>query len=505
MSEKVLKPISGKLMLIWLAVAVALCHVVNGFLNEQPFGETLTSLPQRYILPAVLTFFYWLTGGKRFAFDKKMMFWVIGSVLVSIGLGTLFREVEFFKPAHEYILLARDFVSKTFMGGLKFFIVPLVGFAIYENMRSNRGAGKLVLFGGMTFVWTTLWAVLWGTVAALIVQPGVGLQITEGASEGSAASGVSSLLSALFAEPWGWIDLLWLIGVALVSGFVTGIFYKRDTVFDQFAKQAGEFFIWVLLFVLRALPLAIAFLTVGVIIEKGVMTFLGDGGTLIMTNALGMGLHIVAFMAVLALIVSSRSKWSPIAGLREIGKFIFHLHPAWLTAFFTRSSMATLPKSEECCDKAGIDPIVSRTTLPLGATVNMDGTTIGLAVACWTMLQVLGVSFEWSILGVMLGTLLGASVGTASAPSASLLLMTKVLAVVALAAGHEVSEAFVAGVIALFLTVDFVTDSLRTMTNVAGDTSVSFFLNKYFGKEVAPSEGEDLPSGETALATKVSD
>ena len=158
---------------------------------------------------------------------------------------------------------------------------------------------------------------------------------------------------------------------------------------------------------------------------------------------------------------------------RKVSFFMRGIAPAQLLAFSTSSSAATLPVTMECVeDNLGVDEEVASFVLPIGATINMDGTSVYQGVAAVFIAQAFGLDLSLSAqLGIVLTATL-ASIGTAAVPSAGIVMLVIVLA----QAG--IPEAG----LALIFAIDRPLDMCRTIVNVTGDAAVSMIVGKSIGK-----------------------
>jgi len=149
---------------------------------------------------------------------------------------------------------------------------------------------------------------------------------------------------------------------------------------------------------------------------------------------------------------------------RTLGQFYRAIGPAQLVAFSTSSSGATLPVTMERCEKElGVSEEVSSFVLPLGATINMDGTGLYQAVAAVFIAQTLGMGLDLAAQLTIVFTAVLASIGTAAVPSAGIVMLVIILEAVGVPSAG----------IALILGVDRILDMLRTVTNVTGDAAVA--------------------------------
>jgi len=186
---------------------------------------------------------------------------------------------------------------------------------------------------------------------------------------------------------------------------------------------------------------------------------------------------------------------------RSLRTFFPGIAPAQLVAFSTSSSGATLPVTMECAEKnLGVSEEVSSFVLPLGATINMDGTALYQAVAAVFIAQTLGMDLTISAQLSIVFIAVLASIGTAAVPSAGIVMLVIILESISVPAAG----------IALILGVDRPLDMLRTMNNITGDAMVACVVAESEGQLNAPSsEGlseelleEDLAEGNGSAAAE---
>ena len=195
----------------------------------------------------------------------------------------------------------------------------------------------------------------------------------------------------------------------------------------------------------------------------GILELLAALGMYCATVVFGLGVHMMVTYGLILRFLT------PIS----IGTFYRAMAPAQLLAFSTSSSTATLPVTmERAEEKLGVSEEVSSFVLPLGATVNMDGTALYLAVAAVFIGDALGMDLNFSAQLIIVMTAVLASIGAAAVPSAGLIMLVIVLEAIGVPAAG----------IALILGVDRILDMCRTVTNITGDATVAAV--------VAASEGE---------------
>ena len=212
-----------------------------------------------------------------------------------------------------------------------------------------------------------------------------------------------------------------------------------------------------------------------------VAQLLGALGLYCITVLIGLAIH--AFLTYPILL----RLFTPLTPVR----FLRGIAPAQLVAFSTSSSAATLPVTMETAERdLGVSEEVSSFVLPLGATINMDGTAVYMAVAAVFIAQTLGIPLDLSAQATIVFTALLASIGTAAVPSAGIVMLVIVLEAIGVPSGG----------IALIFGVDRILDMCRTATNVTGDAAVATVVAAVEG-QLRPTAANGLDLGGSAGAT----
>ena len=214
----------------------------------------------------------------------------------------------------------------------------------------------------------------------------------------------------------------------------------------------------------------------------GVFALIADTITSIAGNNINNVLELLGalafymFAVIIGLLIQTLFTYSLVLKIfskMSLKKFYQGLAPAQILAFSTSSSGATLPVTmERCEEELGVSEEVSSFVLPLGATINMDGTALYQAVAAVFIAQTLGMDLSLGAQLTIVLTAVLASIGTAAVPGAGVIMLVIILEAISVPSAG----------IALILGVDRILDMLRTVTNVTGDASVAV--------AVASSEGE---------------
>jgi len=368
-------------------------------------------------------------------------------------------------------------LGTVFIRLLRMVIVPLVFTSIVTGVASvgsSKSIGRLGLKTILYYICTSIFAIMIGLMLTNLLHPGVGANIPSGDFDPSNLQTPSSTadilirmipLNPINAMTAG--DMLGIIFFSIFLGFaMTKLKPEHQEPLKKFFNAAFEAMMKITEIVIKMAPLGVLGLMVKAVSNAGLDMF----KTLflyVVTVASGLSLHL---FIVLPLIFYLLTRYNPILHLRAMAS-------AFITAFSTSSSNATLPITMQCVEKnAGVSNRISSYVLPLGATVNMDGTALYECAGVIFISQVLGLELTIAQQFVIVLTALLASIGCAGIPSAGLV----VIFIVTQAVGFQ--DAQVAVIIGTMLAVDRPLDMYRTMINVVSD-SVGTVV-------VAKSEGE---------------
>ncbi len=395
-------------------------------------------------------------------------------ILIALILGILFG---IFLPGKvEYV----SWMGKLFLNGLKMVIVPLILSSIASGVANIGGAKDFGRLGAKTlgyYVLTSLLAILTGMILVNIIKPGVGIDLGFAEEVKGLASAKNSFGDTLFNiipsnifHAFSTGNMLGIIFFAMVFGyFITKVESKYSTLLSDFINGLFEVMMKITMFIIRFAPLGIFGIVAGVVakqVEKGTLHEVGQSlGLYMLTVVLALMFHAVITLPSLLKFVA---KVNPIKHAKA-------MLTALLTAFSTASSSATLPLSMEAVEhNSGVSNKVTSFVLPLGATVNMDGTALYELVAAIFIAQAYGLDIPLFQQFIMVVAALLASIGAAGIPMAGLVMITVVLSVIGLPLEG----------VGLILAVDQILDMMRTTVNVWSDSSCAVI--------VAKSEGETL-------------
>ena len=398
------------------------------------------------------------------------------------------------------LFAAYDFIGSMFLNALRMLIVPIITSSIITGIAGIGSSEALGRLGGKTFAYymmTSFLAIVVGILAVNMIQPGIvdgepareilGLSaehaadVAEKVGNHDASSLTNVFLSMIppnivAAAADG--QLLGLIFFSLLYGFY------MTRIGDEYAQIQYKFWCGVYEIVMRLTELVMKFAPIGVFaLVAKVVAGIGqeDLGSLVqslglffITVVLSLSFH--AFVT-LPLLLATLGRVNP---LRHYKAMV----TALLTAFSTASSSATLPLTIECVrDNAGVSNRVSSFVLPLGATINMDGTALYECVAAIFIAQAFGLELTFVTQFTILLIALLTSIGVAGIPAASLVAITIILSAIGLPL-----EA-----VGVILAVDRVLDMFRTSVNVFSDSCGAVIIARSEGETGILTETGDAP------------
>ncbi len=421
----------------------------------------------------------------------KKLHW---QIIIGLVLGLIFGIVA---AAAGWSQFTSDWIGPfgtIFINLLKLIAVPLILASLITGVASLSDLKKLSRIGGKTigiYLGTTVIALIIGLVLVNVLQPGKAvpqdmrdrlqqtyegdmagnLETAEAAKErGPLQTIVDMVPENFFGSAANNRNMLQVVFVAIFLGIGLIMIPKEK------AEPLLKFFESLDALIIKAVEMIM------VTAPVGVFALLADTITSIAKDNLGqivellgaLGYYMIAVL--LGLVIHTFVTYPSLLKLftpMNIRQFFAGIAPAQLVAFSTSSSGATLPVTMEVAEKnLGVSEEVSSFVLPLGATINMDGTGLYQAVAAVFIAQTLGIDLDLGAQLTIIFTAVLASIGTAAVPSAGIIMLVIILESVGVPSAG----------IALILGVDRILDMCRTVTNVTGDTTVATI--------VAASEGQ---------------
>ena len=360
-----------------------------------------------------------------------------------------------------------------FVNLLKFMVVPIVLLSIVDgivSMGDLKKVGKIAWKTVAFFLVTTAIACIIGLVfASVFKNAGLFPKLTleEGKVwEGKTSANFMDTLVAFFpSNMWAAFtaaDMLQIIVIALFLGGGMLAAGEKAEPFKQWMSSIYAVFMKIMEFIIKLSPIGVFAMMTWVVATQGA-GILGSLALVLLCAYLGYVVHAVLVYSMAA---KSFAGISPATFFRKAA-------PAMIFAFTSTSSAATLPVSKECADDLGADPKVSSFVLPLGATINMDGTAIYQCVATVFLAACCGMNLTIPQMITVVVTATVASIGTAGTPGAGMIMLSMVL----VAMGIPVD------MIMIIYGVDRLFDMGRTCLNVTGDIACSCVVTKWEGKK----------------------
>lgn len=395
--------------------------------------------------------------------EKKQRFSLAIQIFIALALGILVGIL--LQGKGDFTKAYIQPIGTIYINLLKFMVVPIVLFSIIEGTISLGDIRRVGSIGWKTFVYymaTTAVAVVIGIVFATLFKGFFPLLQTAGLKYEAKSANFMEVIVAMFPknilEPLLKADMLPLIVMALLIGVGILLAGEDGKRVGKGVKSIYTVVMKMMEIIIRLTPIGVFCLMTNVIAINGA-TIVSSLGIVLGVAYLGYFTHIVI---VYGLSVHLFAKIS-------LMKFLRGMMPAMTTAFTTSSSNATLPLTIQCSNDLGADPSVSSFVLPLGATINMDGTAIYMGVNCLFIAACYGVNLTIPQLISIVLTAVLASIGTAGVSGAGMIMLAMVLTSVNLP---------VEG-IALIAGIDRLFDMGRTTLNITGDATAALAVSQW--------------------------
>ncbi len=416
---------------------------------------------------------------------KLALHWqILLGMLVGVVVGLLMSNMEGGKE------IIRDWIKpfgSIFINALKLIAVPLILASLIKGVSDLKDISKLSKMGGRTifiYILTTIMAVSIGLLLVNVIKPGnsisetTRLEMVENYSGDTAKykedakkqkeSGPLQALEDLVPENiFGAAsdnrNMLQVIFFAIFFGIgLILIPEKKSKAVKNFFDGFNEVILKMIDLIMLAAPYGVFALLASLVAESPSLDLFKALGWYAFTVVLGLALMVVLYNSIVFVFTGKKPNF-----------FMKGIAPAQLLAFSTSSSAATLPVTmERVTEHLGVEEEVSSFVLPIGATINMDGTSLYQAVAAVFIAQAFGMDLDFGTQLGIIATATLASIGSAAVPGAGMVMLVIVLA----QAG--IPEAG----LALIFAVDRPLDMCRTVVNVTGDATVSMIVAKSVDK-----------------------
>lgn len=372
-----------------------------------------------------------------------------------------------------------EWMGELFLRALTMIIIPLIFSSIVTGVMgigSGKNLGRMGLKTFGYYITTSLFAIFTGLILVNLIRPGIGadiglsdrvqeLEVTDTFGDTLMRIIPTNVIDAMAGG-----DMLAVIFFAIIFGFfATQVSSKYSKPIEDFFGGVFEVMMKMTMFIIRFSPLGIFGLVAGTVAEQAgdtaaMLSIFGRMGLYMLTVILALLIH-ASFT--LPTLLSSVGKAKPLRHFRNMSVPL-------LAAFSTSSSNATLPLTLEAVkDNSGVSNKTAGFVLPMGATINMDGTALYECVAVMFIAQAYGIDLTFVQQLIVVVTALLASIGAAGIPMAGLVIITIILSVVGLPLEG----------VGLILAVDRILDMFRTTVNVWSDSCGAVIIAKSEGEE----------------------
>lgn len=399
---------------------------------------------------------------------RAMLYKTLGAMALAIIFGVLLRSFvpeSIYMPLNDHVLVL---VKTMYMNALKMIVAPVVFFSIVSCIGQFSNLSEIGKIGGRTILlysFTTVIAALLGTAMFYLFRPGkFGSVIfdTAGVAAGTQTIDISftdmimGIVPSNFLKPFLEAEMLQLIFLAVLCGIAVGMIGKYSRILNDLFTACNELFLKITSLIIKLMPVAVFCSFLSMIIE------MGTDAVLSVFKIVGVFIAAIACMIVVycGLIVVF-AKQNPIPFCKKYA-------PTMAQVFSMGSSNAALPINIEACKKLGISPKVYSLSLPLGATINMDGTSVFLSVFAFSLARLCGVAIPPAAILSVLISIIVLSVGAPGIPGAGLVCLSVLLAQL-----NVPIEA-----VALVMGIDTLMGMLRSMSNCLGDVAISLVVAK---------------------------
>ncbi len=395
----------------------------------------------------------------RFWFQTPLWMRILGGLALGAIAGALLGENAG----------AIRWIGDLFINAIKMLVAPLVLASLVAGVTALDKPSEMGRLGGKAFALylaTTGVAISFGLIVANLFGPGRGVTLagTETAPEQGSFSLVQRIIDIVPTNPFQALaegKALQIIFFALLLGAAIVALGEPAKPVKRFFESFAEVMYKITEYIMEFAPFGVFALIASVV---------GTQGAAILSDLAVLGAAAYAAMLLHAFITYG-AMIRFVAGL-PIRRFIYGIADALAVAYSTSTSSGTLPVTIRCArENLGVDNTTASFVLPLGATINMDGTALYQGVICVFAAQIAGVDLTLAQYGTIIVTASLVSIGTAGIPSASLVLSTITLSSVGLPLE----------VIAIVAGVDRLIDMARTVTNVTGDSMVATLVAKSEG------------------------
>ena len=411
---------------------------------------------------------------------KNLWLQVVISLIVGLGVGLILGDdggVGLDDDTLDSLSSYLKIPANIFLSIIMMIIVPLIFTSIVVAITNLGGQDKLKTLGlgiGIYFVITTTIAILVAVTLASIIAPGsildlTALQETHNLSEDDLKvtdaftlddipNAVSDIIPRNPIASYLEGQMFSILIMALIVGLSMAVLPKESVkpLLDVL-ESIQKITLYILLTSMKIVPFAVFGLIVGMVAKVGIGTMAGLG-VYMGTVVLGLGIMLLVYALILKFVAK-----------RPISSTFLKFRNPQTLAFSTASSMATMPVTLKTAEEdLKVDTKVSKFVIPLGTTVNMDGTALYQVIAVFFLAQLFSIELSMISILVIIITSLLASIGTPAVPGAGVIVLSTILVTVGIPP---------VGIL-LLISVDRILDMIRTMVNVTGDLTATCVFDK---------------------------
>ena len=406
---------------------------------------------------------------KKLGLSQQIFIALIAGLVVGI-------LIHYFMPAGHFrddVLVEGIFytIGQVFIRLMQMLVVPLVFFSIADgcrNLGDTETLGKVGVRIVVFYICTTALAIFLSLVLANIINPGKGMNMSLGANEfevdgGEEFSLSKTILNFVPTNPIGALangEMIQIIIFAVIVGLLIASMEDRLITLGNVVTEMNDLMMGMTMWVMKLAPIGVFFLISRTFASLGYDVII----SMLSYMATVLGGLIVQLILVYMLMLTVFTRVNPINFLKKFA-------PVMTFAFSTASSNATVPVNIKTLEEMGVDRKISSFTIPLGATINMDGTAIMQGVAVVFIANAYNIELTAADFATVILTATIASVGTAGIPSVGLITLSMVLQSVGLP---------VEG-IAMIMGIDRILDMARSAINISGDATGTIIVANSVG------------------------
>ena len=409
--------------------------------------------------------------------NKKKKLGLSQQIFIALNAGLVVGIlIHYFMPAGHFrddVLVEGIFytIGQIFIRLMQMLVVPLVFFSIADgcrNLGDTETLGKVGVRIVVFYICTTALAIFLSLVLANIINPGKGMNMSLGANEfevdgGEEFSLSKTILNFVPTNPIGALangEMIQIIIFAVIVGLLIASMEDRLITLGNVVTEMNDLMMGMTIWVMKLAPIGVFFLISRTFASLGYDVII----SMLSYMATVLGGLLVQLILVYMVLLTVFTRVNPINFLKKFA-------PVMTFAFSTASSNATVPVNIKTLEEMGVDRKISSFTIPLGATINMDGTAIMQGVAVVFIANAYNIELTAADFATVILTATIASVGTAGIPSVGLITLSMVLQSVGLP---------VEG-IAMIMGIDRILDMARSAINISGDATGTIIVANSVG------------------------